>query len=496
MLATLLGATMFADAFNVAFRIPNLLRDLFAEGALSQAFVPTFKTSLKHEGPERAYQLANRVAGTLVAVTGFLVLVAAIFAPTVVRAVSHANFTSDPERFELTIQMTRIMLPFLPTLALAAVAMGMLNAQDRYAAPALAPAMFNVASIGMGLVLYASGAGGRNAAIGWSVGTLIGGLAQLGIQLPSLFRIGYRPRLAADLRLRDPRVRRVGRLMLPAVIGVAAVQVNLLVNTIFATSEVGAASWLNYAFRFLYLPIGVFGVAIATVSTTRYADAATDGDRGGMARQLEASLRLTAFLTVPSTLGLIVLAEPIIALVYQHGRFSPAATHATAVALQLYAVGLVAYSAVKVVAPAFYAVDQARIPMIASISAVGGNVILNVALHPVFGYRVLALGTALAATLNFAVLYTMFSRRIARIGHAGMAVYLARVVVAAGMMAAAVYGARVGLAALVPGASIPARALVALVPVVVGGLVYAVACWAMRIEEIGTYLRRLRRRAR
>ncbi len=493
LFAALLGASMFADAFNVAFRIPNLLRDLFAEGALSQAFVPTFKHSLKHDGAASAYELGQRVAGTLFVVIGVLVLTAGIFTPSIVDVMA-GDYTGD--KFTLTVTLTRVMLPFLPIVSLAAVAMGMLNAQDRYAAPALAPAMFNIASICVGAGLYVAQVDGRWVAIGWSIGTLLGGLSQLGIQLVPLWRLGFRPVPRADLRLRDPGVRRIGRLMLPAVAGVAAVQVNIFVNTMFATSEAGAVSWLTYAFRFLQLPIGVFGVAIATVTTTRFADSAADLDREGMARQLEESLKLVSFLTVPATIGLLLLGEPIVRLIFQHGAFHASDTLATTRALELYSIGLVAYAAVKVVAPAFYAIDRARVPLIASVSAVIGNLTINIALHPHYGYAILALGTAVAAMLNFAILYVAFDRAVARVNHAGLLAYLARIGVAAALMAAVVWASERGLTHAMGTRGLGARAAEGLIPVIAGAVAYAGACYLLHVDELRALVRRLGRSRR
>ncbi|RMH44842.1 MAG: murein biosynthesis integral membrane protein MurJ [Deltaproteobacteria bacterium] len=493
LFAALMGATMFADAFVVAFRIPNLLRDLFAEGALSSAFVPTFKAELNQHGPDAAYALANRVAGTLVVIVGALVLTGAVFAPHIVDAIA-PGFAVEPAKRDLTIELTRIMLPFLALVSAAAVAMGMLNAQDRFAAPALAPAMFNTATIAVGAALYATGVTGRGVAVGWSIGTLAGGFAQLGVQLPPLWRLGFRPRPAADLALRDPGVRRVARLMAPAVVGLAAVQVNIFVNTLFATSESGAAAWLNYAFRFLQLPIGVFGVAIATVATTRFADAAADRRRDDMADQLRQGLELVAFLTVPATVGLVLLGEPIIQLIYERGAFSPHDTAAVAAALHMYAIGLVAYAAVKVVAPAFYAVDRARVPMAASITAVAVNIALNVTLHPHFGYRALAFGTAAAAIVNFGILYAAFGRAVARAPHARLLAHLVRVGAAAAAMGAAVWACHAALVDAVGTETLAARATRTLAPIAVGVAAYATACWVLRIPQLGHFARRLRRR--
>jgi putative peptidoglycan lipid II flippase len=492
LFAGLLGATLLADAFKVAFRIPNLLRDLFAEGALSQAFVPTFKTELKQHGPARAYVVGNLIAGNLLCIVGAIVLLAGVFTPAIVDAMA-SDFALVAGKRELTIDLTRIMLPFLLLISLAAVAMGMLNAQDRFVTPALAPAMFNVMSILCGVVLWLAGVDGRWVAIGWAIGTLLGGLAQLGIQTPSLLGLGFRPRPRLDLGFRDPSVRRVARLMGPAVAGLAAVQVNIFVNTWFASSEPGAVSWLDYAFRFLQLPIGVFGVAISVVATTRFADAAADADPTTMARHLLASLRLVLFLTVPATVGLWLLGTPILRLIYEHGEFGPVDTVATARALELYILGLVAYAGVKVVAPAFYAADAARIPMLASMLAVAANLALNFVLHPVYGYRILALGTATAALFNFGVLYALFHRRIAPIAHGVLAEHIARVGAAAAVMGVAVWGAHRALVDRLGETGLAVELAVTLAPIAGGILVYVAACRALRIAELDELLARVRK---
>ncbi len=495
LFAALLGATAMADAFIAAFRIPNLLRDLFAEGALSQAFVPAFKGELRERGTEGAYRLGNTVVGNLLVVVGIAVGLGIYFAPEILVLMAE-DFSDVAGKFALATELTRIMMPFLLLVTMAAVAMGMLNSQERYGPPALAPAMFNVVSIAVGLALWSAGVEGRDVAIGWAVGALVAGLAQLAIQLPPLWRLGWRPSLHLDLRLRDPAVRQVALVMAPAVVSVAAVQVNVFINTSFASSEQGAVAWLNYAFRFLQLPIGVFGVAIATVSTTRFADAAAAGDRAQLSKHLVEGLRLVAFLCMPATVGLVVLGEPIIRLIYERGLFYAWDTEATTAALDLYVVGLVAYAAVKVLAPAFYAVRLTRIAVVASVCAVAANVGLNAALHPDHGYKILALGTALAALINCAILYIAFHRRIAPIPHGALLRYLLRIGLAAGVMGVATWGTWYGLDQVLGHRGFWVRVVEALVPVAVGAGVYALACAALRVEELEQFTGRLRRRLR
>ena len=495
LFAALLGATAMADAFVAAFRIPNLLRDLFAENALTQAFVPSFKRSLHHDGKDQAYRLGNTVAGNLFVIVGVLVGGGIFFAPEILLLMAGA-YDQVPGKFALAIDLTRIMMPFLLLVTMAAVAAGMLNAQERYAPPALAPAMFNVASIAIGFALWGAGVDGTAVAIGWAIGTLVAGLAQLAIQLPPLWRLGWRPSLRFDLRLRNPAVRQIALVMAPSIISVAAMQVNVFVNTSFASSEQGAVAWLNYAFRFLQLPIGVFGVAIATVSTTRFADAAVSGDRPLMARHLVEGLRMVAFLCVPATVGLVVLGEPIIRLIYERGLFGDWDTRATADALELYVVGLVAYAAVRVLAPAFAAVNLMRLSMVASIAAVAANVALNVALHPRYGYRILALGTALSMLVNCTILYIAFHRRIAPLPHGELVRYLARVIVAAAVMGGVTWAVWYGLDTLLGRDGLAVRAALALVPVAAGAAVYAGACAVLRIEELDQFAGKLRRRLR
>jgi putative peptidoglycan lipid II flippase len=373
--------------------------------------------------------------------------------------------------------------------------MGMLNAQGRFAAPALAPALFNVGSIAVGLGLWGAGWPPATAVVGWSAGTMLGGVLQLAVQLPRLHALGYRvrPRLSrADLA--DPGIRRIARLMAPAVIGLSATQVNILVNTWFASHEVGANSWLQFAFRLMQFPLGVFGVAIATVAGAGVAQRAASRDMAAVRGTVGSALRHVAFLNVPSAVGLAVLAQPIISLIFEHGRFGASDTAATSSALLFYAIGLYAYSGVKVLAPAFYALDDTRAPLLGSLLGMAANVGLNVALYPVLGYRGVALGTSLAAMANFAVLGLAW-RRHGGLREARLVPHLAKVLAGSAVLALAAWGTWRGLDRwLAPGGGIGRQLALGLVPVAAGAAAYLAAARALGIRELDELLSALRRR--
>ncbi|HSN90231.1 MAG TPA: murein biosynthesis integral membrane protein MurJ [Anaeromyxobacteraceae bacterium] len=490
--AVLLGAGMVSDAFIAAFRIPNLLRDLFAEGALSSAFVPTFADVRRNRGEEAAWRLGNLVVGLLLAVVGALTLLGLLFAPAVVSLVAPGF---EAEARDLTIRLTRVMMPFLLLVSLAAAAMGMLNARGRFTAPALAPALFNVGSIAVGAGLWAAGAGPERAVLGWSLGTLLGGLLQVLAQLPSLHGLGFRIRPALRGALAEPGVRRIAALMAPALIGLSATQVNAVVNTIFASfADEGAVSWLQYAFRLMQFPLGVFGVAIATVAGAGVAQRAAARDVPGVKRTLGSALRMVAFLNVPSTAGLAILAVPIVALIFEHGLFDAADTAATAQALVFYAIGLYAYSGVKVLAPAFYALDEPRVPVAGSVLGMAANVALNAALYPVLGYRGVALGTSLAAVANFAVLVLSWRRRHGGLGGSGVVPQLLRVLAATAVLALAAWGSHALLLGVVPERGLVRAFLLGLAPVAAGALAYLAAARVLRIAELGELMAAVRRR--
>ncbi|MFT3916783.1 MAG: murein biosynthesis integral membrane protein MurJ [Anaeromyxobacteraceae bacterium] len=493
LFAALFGAGHLTDAFVVAFRIPNILRDLFAEGALSSAFVPTFADVRRNQGDGAAHRLADVMTALVCLVLGTLVLLGVLFADGLVAALAPGLTAPD-----LATRLARIMMPFLLLVSLAALAMGILNAQGRFTAPALASTMFNAGSIAAGVVIWQLGWPPERALTGWAVGTMIGGLLQLVIQLPSLQAQGYipRPRLAPR-DLGDPSVRRIGRLMAAAVVGLSATQVNVLVSTWFVSHQEGGATWLSNAFRLMQLPLGVFGVAIATVAGAGIAQRVAARDHAAVREMAGSAMRLVAFLNVPSAVGLAVLALPIISMIYEHGRFGPDAARGTAEALVFYAGGLYAYSGVKVLAPAFYALDRPRIPVAGSVAGMLANVVLCAGLWPVLGHRGVALGTSAAAWVNYLVLAWSFQRVQGSFGGPSLVRQLGRVLLASAPLAAASWAtlegvARGCLAAGIHG--VPRQLLVGLLPVLAGVLTYLGAAKALGLPELEELLGALRRR--
>jgi putative peptidoglycan lipid II flippase len=510
LLARLFGANWLTDAYVVAFRIPNLLRDLFAEGALSGAFVPTFTEALTREGKERAYRVANLVLGGALLVTSALVLVGMIFSqPITALMADFGAATKDPgealHRLSFAATLARIMMPILALISASAVFMGMLNAQKRYLAPAYAPAVFNVVSILSGLVIYATGMGGERGLVVWSAGTLLAGAVQCLCQLPGLWRLGFRPRPALAGVWRDPAVRRIVRLMAPATVGLAAIQVNVFVNTHFATLlGEGPVSCMQYAFRLFYLPVGVFGVALGTITTTRVAHEAARGDRAALEERTLEGSRAVWMLASASSVGLIILAEPVLMVLFEGRKFTVAATHATTPILQAYMLGVLPYSLVKIFAPAFYTLDHPRRPMVASMLAVAANLVFNALTYRRLGAQGLALGTTLAALVNLGVLRASFGRLMGTKPRPGRAREIGVLAIANALMGVVVWGLwRQGSALLAgPGGrltSLPAAGLL-LVTIAAGFVVYALLVRALRYpggEELlalpSRLLRKLRR---
>jgi putative peptidoglycan lipid II flippase len=412
--ARIFGVSPLTDAYVAAFRIPNLLRDLFAEGALSSAFVPTFSDALINGGRERAYRLGNLVLGGLMLVTGTLSLAGMLWSEELVSLITR-GFGGNAAQVAIGGLLTRIMMPILTLVSVSAVWMGMLNAQQRYLAPAYAPAMFNVTSILCGVLLLFLHLSERTGIIVWSAGTATAGLVQASFQIPSLYRLGFRVRPRLSGLLRDLDVRRIVRLMGPATVGLAAIQINIFVNTQYAAAlGSGPLTYLQNAFRLFYLPVGLFGVALATVTTTRASHEAARGDTPALLARVSDGTRGVWLLALPSAVGLIVLAKPVVQLLFQGGKFLPIHTEATVPIVQAYMLGVLPYSLVKVLAPAFFAVDRPRVPMFASMCSVAANLIFNSLTYRWLGAPGLALGTTVAALVNLTILRLWFGHVIGK----------------------------------------------------------------------------------
>jgi putative peptidoglycan lipid II flippase len=500
--AAMFGAGKLLDVYLASFQIPNLLRDLFAEGALSIAFTTMFTTAWDVEGEKPAWELASLILSAMIFLMGLLCVVAIAAAPLLVE-VTNFGYHNVPGKFELTVRLTRLLFPFILFVSLAAAVMGMLNARFVFGVPASASTVFNIVSIiaGVSLALAFDPAARASwphprfterALYGVSLGVLLGGLAQLAVQLPSLHRLGFR--FHWRLNLKDPRLAQLWALMWPSVIAGAAVQVNVLVNGNFASEINGGRSWLFCAFRLAQLPIGLFGVSLATATLPAVTRAFARRDMTAFGATARDSLRLTWFLALPASAGLAVLAQPIIGLIYQHGRFSAHDTLQTAHALQAYAVGLAGYAAIRVATPCFYALGLPKTPLRISLIGIGVNLVLNTLNATVlgFGHVGLALTTSAVALINFAQLMGALSGHVDVGGWRQWMGFLVRCALAAALCGLAAYEINhlveiatpsyllraIGLAAAI-GASVP---------------VYFVAAQMLRLEESADAWRMVRRR--
>ncbi|HUB82704.1 MAG TPA: murein biosynthesis integral membrane protein MurJ [Bryobacteraceae bacterium] len=492
VMARLFGAGAANDAFQLAFRIPSLTRNLFAEGALSSALVPAFSRSLAGEGRKEAAELSSLVATAVVLVVGSLSVLGMIFSPQLVRLLA-PGFEQIPGKFALTVQLTRIMFPFLLLVALAAQAMAALNASGSFGIPALASSLFNIGSVACGLALgYTVGRRlGNGMIVSMAWGVLAGGALQLLWQLPVMVRAGFRVRPRMDWN--HPGLRQIVRMMGPAILGNAALQINIVVNSNFASSIKDASghvidgpmSWLGYAFRFLQLPVGLFGVAIASATLPSISRSAGLQKMDEFRTTLSRSLGTILLLTIPSSVGMAVMGESMIAAVYQGGKFTPYDTHQTALALTCFSAGLAGYSALKTLAPAFYALDDARTPMLVSVASIAVNFVTAWVMvkWAGIGHAGLALSTAAVAVFGAVALLVVLRRRLAGIGLRKLAASGAKIAAAAALM-----GVACKLSSALVHTAMAGRAHVALVDVAIsiplGVAVFYAAARAWRIEEL------------
>jgi putative peptidoglycan lipid II flippase len=494
--AALFGGGAAMDAFTAAFRIPNLLRDLFAEGALSTAFVTTFSKTIARGGNDAAWRLANKVATLTAVVLGVICIAGMVFSSQLVSTLAPGF---DPQKAALTAQLTRIMFPFILLVSLAALVMGMLNSKSVFGMPAMASSFFNIGSIvgGVTLGFWIDPHFGPRALIGLAFATVFGGALQFAVQLPSLARLGYR--FHPDFRWRDAGVKAILLLMGPSVIAASTTQFNVLVNSMFAsTLGDGPIFWLSIAFRLMQLPLGLFGVALGTVTLPLLSRLVVAGQLGAFRTELARAMRLALLLTIPSTVGLIMLAEPIISILYQHGKFNADQAAQAAGALRFYAIGLAGYAALKVLVNAFYALDRRKTPMLVSFLAVALNLLLNwiFTFRLGWGHRGLAFSTGCIATVNFLLLYALMRRHLNGLESRRMLVMLVKVAASAAALAAVCAASSHWLLADWQTQAFPSKLSALLGTVIVGALVFGACGALMHIEEIKELQAALARRLR
>jgi putative peptidoglycan lipid II flippase len=487
VIAYFMGAGPSADAFFFAFKIPNLLRRLTAEGAFSAAFIPTYVDTLQKHGNSEAARLARITFAFAAIVLGVVTVVGIVFSPLIVHVFGQ-GFAEDPSKFELAVELNRIMFPYIFFISLVALAAGVLNSMGHFGAPAAAPILLNLAMIGSVAVFVTYLNVEPFYALAW--GVVAGGILQLLLQIPYLIALGVT--LRPDFNFRHPALKKMGVLFVPAAFGGAVYQLNILVSTYLASWIPGAVSWLYYADRIVELPLGMFAIALGTAILPSMSRQATNGDMAALTRSVSFGLRLIAFFTIPAMVALIILRVPIFAVLFQRGDFTWVVTQATAYALLWYTVGLWAFSGLKVVIQAFYSMKDTRTPLWTAIGAVIVNLVAGLLLMGPMKQGGLALATSLAAAFNLTVLFTILVRRLGQFPTSEFAVSLVKISVAALIMGIPlVYGCalgdwEVGLTTR--------NGLVLLGCIVVGLIVFAVAAYALNCKEIHSLLSLLRNR--
>jgi putative peptidoglycan lipid II flippase len=476
VIARTFGAGMVTDAFFVAFRLPNLLRRLFAEGAFSQAFVPILAEYRNRRGESETKSLVDRVASVLFLA---LVVVSALgmAAAPVLIALTAPGFSADADKFQLTVELTRITFPYILFMSLVALAAGILNTWSRFALPAFTPVLLNLSFIGMAL-FAAPWFDPPVLALAWAV--LLGGALQLAIQLPALAKIGMLPRF--DPVWRDAGVQRVLKLMAPAVLGVSVAQISLLINTVFASFlESGSVSWLYYADRLMEFPAGLLGAALGTILLPSLAKTHSNGQTDDFSALLDWGLRLTLMLTLPASLALAMLALPLLTTLFQYGAFAASDVLRTREALVAYSIGLSGLILVKVLAPGFYARQDIRTPVKIALVTLALTQLMNFAFIGWLKHAGLALSIGLASCFNAGMLWRGLRRRGVYQPQAGWGVFMLKLLAALIVLGSVLWFASAGDTAWLA-MSGGQRALQLSLVVTAGLLSYFATLWLLGIR--------------
>jgi putative peptidoglycan lipid II flippase len=485
--AHLFGAGTATDAFNVAFRLPNLFRDLFADYALSTAFVPVL-TAQREKGKEAMNRFASDVLNTLLLVVGILTAAGMVFAPWLAKAIA-PGFGHIPGKSVLTAKLTAIVFPFLLFIALAAWAMSYLNTEGDFFLLSIAPAFFNVVSVALPVALFASyKSRGRNPIFAWAIGVTVGGVVQFLCQMPRVRKRGFR--YTPYLNFKDPEFRLAMSLFIPVAIGLSSSRVNLFVNiSLISLLEEKSITWLNYAYRIFFTPLGLFGVAVGTVALPSFVRLVQDNRLDDLRRSLTDSLKMVLFLTVPTSAVIGFLAHPITSIIYERGKFTAADTGATSIMLALFMIGLPFAAALRNVASVFYAHNDARWPMFASFASVGTNIGLNLILMRVLGYKAFPLSASVGTVVNVVLLYAWLPKKIGPFSFRPLARYVVLLAAASLAGGAAAWAGSRGLSLLL-GTGFFAKAGNVAVCGSLGLLVFYAVSRAAGLDEVRDYVKR------
>jgi putative peptidoglycan lipid II flippase len=478
--AFLLGAGLEADAYTIAYRIPNLLRRLVGEGAVSAAFIPIFSKYLSEKDKKQAWDFASSMLTIVTLGMAGVTVVGIAAAPLLVRMIA-SGFLDTPGKLELTVLLTRIMFPYIFLVSLSALAMGVLNSFHKFAAPAFAPVLLNLSIIACSFLTPWF----RSPEEALAVGVVIGGVVQIAIQVPQLVKSGWRFRPLLDFA--NPGVKRAASLMAPVVVGVGVVQVNIVVDGQFASyMGNGPQMALYLSDRVMELVLGGYAIAIATVVLPMLSRNAASGQLEQMRSTMNFAARTILFVTVPSTIGLVLLRVPIIEVLFEHGEFDAASTALTAWPLLFFALGLSAFSMVKIIVPAFYAIEDTRTPVTVAIGAMLLNILFNFAFFRPLQVGGPALATSLAGLFNAVTLLIIFNRREGSLGVRAILDSLTRFLVAS-VPLGAVALTLINQPGFYVGQPLGQRILALTATIVAAAAAYFAACYLLRCRELGEF---------
>jgi len=487
LIASFFGSGMSADAFFVAFRIPNLLRRLFAEGSFSVSFIPVFTEYLQNRSRDEAFLLARIVLTFLVLILTIITILGIIFSPLIVRIIA-PGFGGMGEKYALTALLTRIMFPYIFLVSVLALFMGILNSLRHFAAPAMAPVFLNLSMIAA-LVFLAPSMGAPT--VGLAIGVIGGGILQLALQIPFLMDKGLS--FAPKWNLWHPALKKIGMLMLPTIFGSAIYQINQLVGTLLASLlREGSISYLYYADRLVQFPLGVFAIAISTAVLPSLSREAADGDLVRLKETLSHALRLTMFITIPAMIGLIVLRQPIIRLLFQRGAFDSDTTKMTAQALLYYSLGLWAFAALRVFVSAFYSLQDTKTPVKVAVVAMLANIVFSLILMGPLKHGGLALALSLASTLQLCMLIFLLRKRLGGIDGRVVMGSMVRCFLSSLVMGLCIYFLALKLLAGSITRDIFTLALGILIIVCAGFVVYFISAKVLGSKELSSLIKALK----